>query len=204
MNFDEIKKAMDQEDIDLQVPFSVSEIKSSRTSIQKIKKWIVFDMVPVVIISLILIYFIFCGEMFKSARVIFSYTAFIAIMGNLGILAFQIRVFKNLSIRNMTSKKTIEKYIIWVKTYIEFGKFIFTGLGPSIIIPLAIITIGTEKHTEKFINNLLNLNIPAHQIHITIVCILILSICGYFYSGWYYNNSLGKECKKLEKILDQF
>ena len=204
MNIDEIKKAMEHEESDLQIPFSVSEIKTSKTSIKKVKWWITADISVVIAVTFILIYHIFFGEMYRAAQVIYNYTAFIAIMASLGAMAFQIRIFRNLSIENLTSKKTIQNYIIVIRTYIEFAKFIFSGLGASVLIPIVIASFGTEHYSEKFVTDIMYLNNSTQQIYRTIAYIVLISVTGYFASVWVYKYTLEKESKKLEKILDQF
>ncbi len=204
MNFDEIKLAMEQEKNDLQVPFSLSEIKTSQTSIKKVKKWIIIDIVSVIIFILVLVYLMFYGEMYPAAKVIFNYTAFIAIMANIGTLMFQIKIHTSLSIQVINSRKTIEKYIILIKTYIEFSKIVITGLVAAMLIPLMIASIGTGQHSENYVNDLVNLNISTVQINRKVAYILVISLVGYFYSGWYYKRTIERESKALEKILDQF
>ncbi len=204
MNFDEIKKAMNHDDTNLQIPLSVSEIKSSETSIKTVRKWIAFDILSIYIIAIVLIYFMFFGEMYPLAKVVFSYTAFISIYANFGAIVFQFSIYQKLKIHEINSKKTIEKYIILIKTYIGFSRIVFTGLCAAIMIPAMIATIGTEQYTENYVNDLIKFKLSNYQLNRSIAYVLLISAFGYYFSGWTYKKTLEKECNKLEKILDQF
>lgn len=204
MNFDEIKQTMDKEDSQLTVPMSISSIKSTQTSIQKMKRWLyseVFCMLFIITVLAVSPIFI---ELHQSAQILYNYTAFISIMSILGVVIFQVRLIRSLKINDLNSKKAIEHHLLKIKTNIEISKYVGTGMFASIIIPMIISKIGNIFNPEAWTLTYLYLDIGYGQIALYIIYIIIVSVLIFMASAWMYKLTYVKEFKALEKILDQF
>lgn len=204
MNFDDIKKAMDDEPNDLNIPLSVKDIKSSHSAMKKIKKHLIMELT---VSAIILIYIVFrplIMELHSSAQVLYNLTAFNAIMAFLGFLLFQLKLIRGLGINNLTSKQSIEKFMIKIKSAIEAGKYIGTGLLTAALLPIIIGTVGNVVFPESYTYKYLYLNIPMWQIIFIVLGFLLCSLLTYIFTIKAYKKLYYKELLSLEKIINQF
>lgn len=204
MKIEDIKKAMEHEENLLSIPISITELKSSKTSISKLKLWLSSEVLCMVMIVLVLILMPVFRELHHSALVLYIYTSFIAVLAILGVVVFQIRLLLSLKPSDLSTKRTIERQLIKIKTNIEVSKYTGTGMFASIFIPMYISNVGRKTNSESFVLEQLYLNLDNWQIINAGTAVIFISVLIFMASAWMYKVKHVKEIKALEKILDQF
>ncbi len=203
MNFDDIKQAMENDSADFTVPLSVSEIKSSHSSLRKLKKCIRSELWANLSMAILLFLQYFNLGDHELAQTLFKYTAFISILSLIGFITLQIKLLRKLTIDDTFSRKIIERFLIQIKSYYEVSKYITTGLASSVFIPIFIANISKHRN-EQYITDYLTLNLSTTQVLSQIGWILFLSSLVFFLGNLLFKLYPKKEIKKLERTLEHF
>ncbi|MFV0543272.1 MAG: hypothetical protein ACK5L8_06215 [Marinicella pacifica] len=204
MNFDDIKKAMDDEPNDLNIPLSVKDIKSSRSAMRKIRNRLIFEVFLSISFIFLFAFIPLWSPMHDSAQKVYFLTVFGLIMGLVGWVLFQINLIRGLAINDLTSKQSIELFIIKIKSFIDGGKYLGFGIASSMCVPVIILYIGSIYAPESYTEKYLQLNIPLWQIVLIIGGILLYSLFSVVVGMVIYNKLYKEQLQKLGSIIKQF
>lgn len=203
MNFEEINKAMEQDNHEMLVPMSVNEIKSSHSSLRTLKKWIWSDLWANSFCVLVLLILSFKLGDHLLAQTLYLYTAFISILALLGFITLQAKILRRLKIDNNHSKQVIELFLIQIKSYFEVSKYITTGLATSFFIPIFIYNVSLNPD-KQYVTDYLALNLPTTQVLYQVGWVLLLSSIVFFGGKLTFKLFPEKQIKKLERTLQNF
>jgi hypothetical protein len=203
MNFDDIKQAMDHDNTELSVPLSLKQIKTSHSSLNKLKRWIKSDLLALLTTVGILVVLFFKPSNHQLANVLFHYTASISIIALIGFIALQVRLLRQLNIGLQNSRREIERLLVQIKSYFEVSKYITTGLAASFFIPCIVYSIG-KKQDHQYITDFLTFRLSMDHM-LPHVGYLVLFIAVVFFGGsLLFKLFPEKEIHKLESTLDHF
>jgi|GEM_PF-6592138 len=204
MNFDDIKKAMEDEPNDLPVPLSVKDIKSSHSLMKKIKNRLIIE----ILISLLLIVVLMINpswnKMHETAQSLYYLTVFNVVMVILGFILFQLKTINDFKVYDLTSRQSIEMFIIKIKSVIEVGKYFSFGIFAALCLPVFIIYVGSVHVPESHIQKYLHLNIPWWQMALFIAGVILIAFLGSVYNWKILQKMYSKQLQNLEKIIKQF
>lgn len=204
MNFDDIKKTMEEEQNDLHIPLSVKDIKSSHSPLKKIKNRLTIEVFLTISVVVLMTFAPLFRPMHASAQILYNLTMFNVIMVFFGWILYEIRLIRGLGIYNLTSRQSIEMFIIKIKSRIEVGKYFGFGIFAAMCLPLIIINVGDVLMPESYTHKYLYLNIPMWQITSIIAGILLFSLLGIIVNTKTYNKLYYKQLQILENIIRQF
>lgn len=204
MNLDDIKQAMDDEPNDLPVPLSVKDIKSSHSSMKKIKNRLTIEVLISLFFIVVLILNPLWNKMHASAQILYYLTVFNAVMAILGFIFFQLKSINGLKVYDLTSRQSIEMFIIKIKSVIEVGKYFSFGIFAALCLPIFIVYVGRVHFPESYTHRYLYLNVPWWQIALFIVGVLLFAFLGSVYNWKILQKVYKKQLQNLEKIIKQF
>jgi hypothetical protein len=203
MNIDELRQAMKHDITEVTVPLTVAQIKTSHSSLKHLKKWIYSDLIACLVMVCTLVVLFFLVGDHPLGHVLYMYTATISILAFLGFISLQIRLLRRLNLMFDNSRKTIEHYLVQIKSYFEVSKFITTGLATSFFVPI-IIYDACQNKNQQYITDFLTLNLPTSEVVSILVWLMFLVALVFFGGSWMYKKYPEKRIKELQHTLDHF
>ncbi len=205
MNFEEIKRKMDADNMDkIQMPTNIKQLDKSKIPIEKVRNRMrgeIFTQLFIIVIFFATPSFI---EMYQLPKAIYYILMFITSLITLLYLAKMTWFLQKTSNLNGNSRDTVLAFIHDLKLTLEVYKT--AVISASLLLPLSMVTVvlGSIQVKQELFTNFITLNVSNITLLISIIAYLLIAAIIYIITVKWADKLYGVHLQDLQKTLKEF